>query len=72
MTHCRSRGEAATASVQNVQAPTCVLPRDAGEDEGGGLNDLNLLNALNAYRGTGLLPRFEKLASRTITVTTSD
>ena len=44
------------AFVQNVQAvqplcsvqsPTSFLPRDAGEDEGGGLIDLNGLNGLN-------------------------
>ncbi len=28
-------------NVQAVQSPTSVLPRDAGEDEGGGWNALN-------------------------------
>jgi hypothetical protein len=28
-------------------AGSLVLPRDAGEDEGGGFNDLNFLNDLN-------------------------
>ena len=32
---------------RSVQTPTSFLPRDAGEDEGGGLNDLNGLNVLN-------------------------
>ena len=27
--------------------PPLVLPRDAGEDEGRGFNDLNFLNGLN-------------------------
>jgi len=31
--------------------PPLVLPRDAGEDEGGGLSDLNGLNILNLVRG---------------------
>jgi hypothetical protein len=53
---CRSRGEVATASVQNVQAiqivqtPSFILPRVAGEDRGEGLNVLNDLNVLNAYQ----------------------
>ena len=34
-------------TVQAVQAPTSFLPRVAGEDEGGGLIDLNGLNVLN-------------------------
>lgn len=34
--------------LRSVQAPTSVLPRVAGEDEGGGWNDLNLLNDWNA------------------------
>ncbi len=46
-------------AAQIVQAPTLrqaqgrlsVLPRDAGEDKGGGLNDWNFLNELNACRG---------------------
>ena len=29
--------------------PTSVLPRDAGEDEGEGLNGLNFLNDLNPF-----------------------
>ena len=33
--------------LRSVQTPTSFLPRDAGEDEGGGLNDLNGLNVLN-------------------------
>jgi hypothetical protein len=33
--------------LRSVQAPTSFLPRDAGEDEGGGLNDLNDLNRSN-------------------------
>jgi hypothetical protein len=46
------------ASVQNVKAvqplrsvrsPTSFLPRDAGEDEGGGLSVLNGLNDLNFW-----------------------
>jgi hypothetical protein len=35
-------------AVQTDQIPTSFLPRDAGEDEGGGLNDLNDWNGLNA------------------------
>jgi PBP superfamily domain len=34
-------------SVQAVQTPSCILPRDAGEDRSGGLNDLNSWNGLN-------------------------
>jgi hypothetical protein len=34
--------------LRSVQTPTSFLPRDAGEDEGGGLNDLNDWNELNA------------------------
>jgi hypothetical protein len=37
-------------NVQAVQTPTYFLPRDAGEDEGGGLNDWNELNDLNGRR----------------------
>src|SRR5512134_2631991 len=33
--------------LRSVQTLTSFLPRDAGEDEGGGLNDLNGLNVLN-------------------------
>jgi hypothetical protein len=31
----------AVQPLRSVQTSTSVLPRDAGEDEGGGLNDLN-------------------------------
>jgi hypothetical protein len=61
MTLCRSRGGATNArvpnvqAVQSVQALTSVLPRDAGEDAGGGLNDLNFLNELNPGK-TGSFP----------------
>ncbi len=45
-------------TVQTDQTPTSLqhssghafLPRDAGEDEGGGVNDLNDLNALNPMK----------------------
>jgi len=37
-----------TVTIQDVPTPTSFLPRDAGEDEGGGLNDLNDWNGLNA------------------------
>ena len=53
MTLCGSTGETTSALVQNVQvvqgvpAPISVLPRNAGEDEGGGLNDWNFLNEWN-------------------------
>ena len=30
-----------------VQAPSFILPRDAGEERGGGLNRLNILNVGN-------------------------
>jgi hypothetical protein len=33
--------------VQSVQAPSFILPRVAGEDEGGGWNALNGWNELN-------------------------
>ena len=36
--------------VQDVPSPSLVLPRDAGEETGGGLNDLNDWNDLNARR----------------------
>ncbi len=49
----RSRGKAIGAPVQNVQA-RAALPRDAGEDKGGGLNDLNFLNELNECQGSDL------------------
>jgi hypothetical protein len=35
--------------VQNVPTPTSVLPHDAGEDEGGGLNEAQRLNGLNDW-----------------------
>jgi len=35
-------------TVQDVPTTTSCLPRDAGEDEGEGLNDWNDLNGLNA------------------------
>jgi hypothetical protein len=34
-------------TVQNAQTPSFILPGDAGEERGGGLNDLNVLNDLN-------------------------
>jgi len=37
--------------LRSVQSPTSFLPRDVGEDEGGGLIDLNCLNDLNQQRG---------------------
>jgi hypothetical protein len=37
----------AVQSLRSVRAPTSILPRVAGEDEGGGLNGLNDLNSLN-------------------------
>jgi hypothetical protein len=66
VTLCQSRGKSTSASVQDVQvvqALTSVLPRDAGEDEGGGLNDLNFLNELNAYQATGPWPHAGEFAS---------
>ena len=33
--------------LRSVQSPTSFLPRVAGEDEGGGLIDLNASNVLN-------------------------
>jgi hypothetical protein len=38
---------------QSFKPPSLFLPRDAGEDAGGGLNDLNSLNVLNCafYQG---------------------
>jgi hypothetical protein len=36
--------------VQNVATPTSILPRDAGEDGGGGLNGAQRLNGWNARR----------------------
>jgi hypothetical protein len=35
--------------MRSAQALTSFLPRDAGEDEGGGLNGLNDWNVLNGY-----------------------
>jgi hypothetical protein len=49
MKWCRSRKQL-LRPVQNVQAsqaPISFLPRVAGEDEGGGLNDWNFLNEWN-------------------------
>src|SRR5690242_9942396 len=40
----------AVQPLRSVQAPTSFLPRDAGEDEGGGLNGLNGWNRLNHLR----------------------
>jgi hypothetical protein len=34
-------------TFKKFKPPPLVLPRDAGEDEGGGLNGLNALNGLN-------------------------
>jgi hypothetical protein len=36
-------------TVQDVSTPTSVLPRDAEEDEGGGLNEAQRLNGLNGW-----------------------
>jgi hypothetical protein len=33
--------------VQNVQVPSFILPRDAGEERGRGLNGAKRLNRLN-------------------------
>ena len=38
------RSSRSTAALSSI--PSFVLPRDAGEDEGGGFNDLNFLNGL--------------------------
>jgi hypothetical protein len=38
----------AVQPLRSVQTPSCILPRDAGEERGGGLNDLNDLNDWNA------------------------
>jgi hypothetical protein len=35
------------SNVSIVAPPPLILPRDAGEEEGGGLNGLNDLNVLN-------------------------
>ena len=35
--------------LRSVQTLSCILPRDAGEERGGGLNDLNDLNDLNKF-----------------------
>jgi hypothetical protein len=40
----------AVQPLRSVQSPTSFLPRVAGEDEGGGLIDLNGLNDLNLQR----------------------
>ena len=37
--------------VQIVQTPTSFLPRDAGEDEGGGLSGAQRLNGWNVLNG---------------------
>jgi hypothetical protein len=39
-----------TVSIQDVPNPISFLPHDAGEDEGGGLNDWNGLSGLNPRR----------------------
>jgi hypothetical protein len=39
----------AVQPLRSVHTPTSVLPRDAGEDEEGGLNDLNGLSGLNGF-----------------------
>jgi hypothetical protein len=39
----------AVQPLRSVQTPASILPRDAGEDEGGGLIDLNGLNVLNGF-----------------------
>jgi hypothetical protein len=41
----------AVQPLRSVQSPTSFLPRDAGEDKGGGLNDWNILNGLNTFCG---------------------
>jgi hypothetical protein len=33
-------------NCSNCLSPSFILPRDAGEDKGGGLNDLNVWNDL--------------------------
>ncbi len=51
---CGSTGEMIGVLVQNVQAaqaPISFLPRVAGEDEGGGLNDWNFWNEWNELLG---------------------
>ena len=64
-------GELISARVQNVSvvqsvpAPTSVLSRDAGEEKGGGLNDCNFWNELNACRADAL-PRPAGVVSRTL------
>ena len=35
------------SNVLNVASPSFILPRDAGEERGGGLSVLNDLNVLN-------------------------
>ena len=39
--------EPALSAAEGSNPLPLVLPRDAGEDEGGGLNGLNFLNDLN-------------------------
>ena len=40
-------------AVQTDQSPSSILPRVAGEDKGGGWNDLNDLNARREERNDG-------------------
>jgi hypothetical protein len=55
----QSQPEADPPSAELLHAPfnspTSFLPRVAGEDEGGGLNDWNGLNVLNGHGMTDLL-----------------
>jgi hypothetical protein len=44
---CLSAWGGIRISVQDVQSPSCILPRVAGEERGGGWNDWNELNNLN-------------------------
>jgi hypothetical protein len=57
--------------VQVVQAPTSFLPRVAGEDEGGGLNDWNFLNDLNRFTAYTMNPYSLPAFSQTILWRTS-
>ena len=45
--HALVQNVQAVQPLRSVQSPTSFLPRVAGEDEGGGLIDLNGLNVLN-------------------------
>jgi hypothetical protein len=49
--------------VQSVQTPSFLLPRDAGEDTGGGFNGLNILNAMrrSAYPLDHTMSAFDKI-----------